>query len=197
VEEAKTIYIEYRWGEANDDLIRAGATELVRLAPEVILTYGAPAIVALKQATSTIPIVFAGSSDPVEAGLVASLAHPGGNITGFSHFDYAYGSKWLEYLKQMAPEINRLVVLERPADPSTAGYLKVIRPIAVSLGLDSIMAEIIRPDDIEPAIEAAVQRKSNTGLLVLPDLIFPGNGIRSSTQQRFIDCPPPIQIRFT
>jgi putative ABC transport system substrate-binding protein len=90
--EAKTIYIEYRWGEANDDLIRAGATELVRLAPEVILTYGAPAIVALKQATSTIPIVFAGSSDPVEAGLVASLAHPGGNITGFSHFDYAYGS---------------------------------------------------------------------------------------------------------
>jgi ABC-type uncharacterized transport system substrate-binding protein len=85
--EAKTVHIEYRWGDADDDRIRAHAAELVRLAPRAILTYGAPAIVALKQATSTIPIVFAGYSDPVGAGLVASLARPGGNITGFSHFD--------------------------------------------------------------------------------------------------------------
>jgi putative ABC transport system substrate-binding protein len=131
--------------------------------------------VALKHATSTIPIVFAGSSDPVGAGLVASLAHSGVNITGFSHFDYAYCSKWLDHLKQMAPEIVRLVVLERPADPSTAGYLKVIGAVASSLGLEIITAEIIRADNIEPALEAAVQGKSNGGLLVLPDLIFPGN----------------------
>jgi ABC-type uncharacterized transport system substrate-binding protein len=75
----------------------------------------------------------------------------------------------------MAPEIVRLVVLERPADPSTAGYLKVVGPVASSLGLDIVLAEIIRADDIEPALEAAVQSKSNTGLLVLPDLILPGN----------------------
>ena len=173
--EAKTIHIEYRWGDADDDRIRAHAAELVRLAPKTILTSGAPAIVALKQATSTIPIVFAGSSDPVAAGLVVSLARPGGNITGFSHFDYGYGAKWVDYLKQMAPEIDRLVVLERPADPSTAGYLKVIGPVAASLGLDTIMAEVIRPDDIEPALDAAVQGKPNAGLLVLPDLIFPDN----------------------
>ena len=128
--EPDTIHIYDRWGEADDDRLRAHAAELVRLNPKLILTYGAPAIVALKNATSTIPIVFAGSSDPVEAGLVSSLAQPGGNITGFSHFDYAYGTKWVDYLKQIAPEINRLIVLERPVDPSTPGYLKVIEQVA-------------------------------------------------------------------
>jgi ABC-type uncharacterized transport system substrate-binding protein len=174
-DEGTTIHIEYRWGDTDDDRIRAHALELVRRAPRMILTSGAPAIVALKQATSTIPIVFAGASDPVGAGLVESLPRPGGNITGFSHFDYAYCSKWIDYLKQMVPDVARLVVLGRPTDPSTGGYLKVIGPVASSLGLDTLTAEIVHADDIEPALERAVKSKSRTGLLVLPDLILPSN----------------------
>jgi len=173
--EAETIHIEYRWGNANDEGIHTQAAELVRLAPRVIVTVGAPAIVALKQVTSTIPIVFAGSSDPVEAGLVTSLSHPGGNVTGFSHFDYAYATKWVECLKQLAPEISRLVIFQRPADPSTPGYLKVIGSVAPSLGLETSLVGIVGADDIEPALDAALHDSSKTGLLVLPDLIFPAN----------------------
>jgi putative tryptophan/tyrosine transport system substrate-binding protein len=171
--EGKTIHIEYRYGEGDDGKIRTHAAELVRLAPGVIVTYGAPAITALKQATSTIPIVFAGSSDPVEAGLVESLSRPGGNITGFSHFDYAYGTKWLQFLKEVAPKIDHLIILERPADPSTAGYLKVIRPVASALGLNVTTAEVVRHEDIEPVLENAVHGNTNSGLLLLPDLVFP------------------------
>jgi len=135
--------------------------------------------VALKQATSTIQSSLPGPSIQSRRGSVSASRVPVETITGFSHFDYGYGAKWVDTLEANGPEIDRLVVLERPADPSTAGYLKVIGPVAASLGLDTIMAEVIRPDDIEPALDAAVQ-ESECGLLVLPDLIFRTTGIGSS-----------------
>jgi putative ABC transport system substrate-binding protein len=103
--EGRDFRIDYRGGGGNADRARALAKELVSLAPDVLLVAGTPASAAVRQETQTIPIVFVNVTDPVGQGLVANLAHPGGNITGFTDFDSRIGSKWLELLKEIAPGI--------------------------------------------------------------------------------------------
>src|SRR3974390_1993712 len=108
--EGRNLQIEYRWDTGD---LRKAATELVTSSPDVILATSTPAVAALQQATRTVPIVFTQVADPVSGGFVASLAKPGGNITGFSTFDYSMGAKWVELLKEIAPHVTRVgVILE-------------------------------------------------------------------------------------
>jgi putative ABC transport system substrate-binding protein len=119
--------IDYRWVTGD---LRKAATELVTLSPDVILASTTPAVAALQQATSTVPIVFAQVADPVSAGFVASLAKPGGNMTGFSTFEYEIGAKWLEVLKEIAPNVTRVGVIREPRSTSSIGQFGAIQSAA-------------------------------------------------------------------
>src|SRR5262249_50983026 len=119
--EGRNLRIEVRWTPANADLMRTFAKELVSLQPDVILTNSTPVTAALKRETSTIPIVFAVAADPVGSGFVASLARPGGNVTGFSSMEGSLPSKWLELLTAIAPNVKRVAMM---FNPDTATYIK-------------------------------------------------------------------------
>ena len=131
--EGRNVQFDVRWplGDANN--IRRGAAELVALAPDVLLAAGTSVVAPLLQATRTVPIVFAGVSDPVGAGFVDSLARPGGNVTGFMQFEYSLSAKWLELLKQIAPGVKRVAVIRDPVITSGIGQFAVIQSAAPPL----------------------------------------------------------------
>jgi len=110
----RNLELIYRWGESNPDLLSHYAEELVGAAPDILLAFGTSALIPLHKATTTIPIVFAWVSDPVGQGFVASVSHPGGNLTGFSNFDSDIGSKWLQVLKDVAPPVTHVAVMFNP-----------------------------------------------------------------------------------
>jgi putative ABC transport system substrate-binding protein len=157
--------IDMRWGMGDAERIRKSVTELVALAPDVILANTFPLVVALQQATRTVPIVFAGLIDPVGAGLVASLARPGGNVTGFSGFEYGMSVKWLELLKQIAPRMTRVAVLRDSVTTVGIGQLAAIQGVAPSFGVELTPLVVRDPGEIEPAF-AAFGRGLNGGLIV-------------------------------
>ena len=109
--EGRNIQIDYRWADGDPDRLRAYAAEIVGLAPEAIFCNSTPVLAALRKETQTIPIVFTGISDPVGVGFVASLARPGGNLTGFANFEPEMGGKWLQELKEVAPSVNRVAFI--------------------------------------------------------------------------------------
>jgi putative ABC transport system substrate-binding protein len=129
--EGRNLQIEYR-GDTDD--LRKAAIELVTSSPDVILGNGTPAVAALQQATRTVPIVFASVADPVSGGFVASLAKPGGNITGFTNVDYGIGAKYLELLKEIAPHVTRVGVIRDPTSTASIGQLGAIQTAAQSFG---------------------------------------------------------------
>ena len=147
------------------DTLRKYATELVTVAPDVILVQSSPALVAMLQATRTIPIVFALIADPVGAGYVDSLAHPGGNATGFTVFEYSIGGKWLELLKEIAPHITRVAVLRELAMAAGPAQFSAAQTVAPSLGMELRPVDTRDAGEIERAI-TAFARGSNNGLLV-------------------------------
>jgi putative ABC transport system substrate-binding protein len=164
--EGNNLRIEIRWATGETARIRKHASELVALAPDVILAVGGnPAIAALQQATRSIPIVFVGTTDPVGAGFVASLARPAGNITGFSPFEYGISAKWLELLKQLDPRVKRAGVLRDPANPTGIGFLAAMQGVAPSFGVELSPLSVQRAGDVEIAI-AGFARGSNGGLIV-------------------------------
>jgi len=163
------VRIEYRW-IIDPDRIPALAAELVHLTPDVILAYGNPVLAALRRETRSIPIVFVQVTNPVGGGFVASLAHPGGNITGFTNFEFAIGGKWLETLKEIAPDTRRVAVILNPENPTASGYLGAIEAMAPSLGVQVTPTAGRDAADIERAIEAFAGAPDG-GVIVLPDLI--------------------------
>ena len=134
--EGRNVRIDVRWSGGNSDNIRKYAGELATLAPDVILATGSATVGPLLQATRTVPIVFVGLVDPVGAGYVASLAHPGGNATGFTSFEYGMSAKWLELLKQIAPAVTRVAILRDPTITAGIGQFGAIRTAAAPLGID-------------------------------------------------------------
>ncbi len=132
----RSAQIDYRWAGRNADDVRKYATELVALAPDVIFATNSLVVSALQQATRTTPIVFAAVIDPVGAGLVASLARPGGNATGFTIFEYGMGGKWLELLKDIAPRTTRAAVIRDPTNIAAVGQLGAIQVVAPSFGVE-------------------------------------------------------------
>jgi putative tryptophan/tyrosine transport system substrate-binding protein len=165
--EGRELQIEYRWFAGDPDRARAYAAELVKLKPEVIFAGATPSVAALQRETRSVPIVFAQVADPVGAGFVASLARPGGNITGFASFEYAIAAKWLELLKQVAPQVTRVAVIYDPTNPETKEYLPVIEAAARSFGVQVSISVVRNAAEIERAIEEFA-REPNGGLLPLP-----------------------------
>ena len=163
--EDRNVRFDIRWGAGNQEQYRQYAAELVALSPDVILAAATSVLPWLLQATRTIPVVFTQVTDPVGAGYVKSLAHPGGNATGFANFDFNLSGKWLELLKEVSPGLTRVAVIRNPAASSGVAQFATIQAMAPSLGVT------VRPidataDDIESTI-AAFARDPNSGLIVL------------------------------
>src|SRR5262249_6321163 len=163
--DGRNVRIDYRWGHPDADRIRRDAADLVGLAPDVILTSGTPAGAALQRATRSVPIVFAQVVDPVGSGFVESLARPGGNITGFSVFEYSFSGKWLELLKEVAPHLTRAAVLRDLTLPSGSGQFGAIQAVAPSLGLGLTAVGVGSGDDVEQHV-TAFAHSANGGLIV-------------------------------
>src|SRR5262245_13896515 len=134
--DGQNVRIDYRWGAGDVERYRAIATELVALAPDVVLAFGYSTVSALQKATGSGPIVFAGVTDPVGGGLVASLARPGGNTTGFITSEFGFAGKWLELLKEIAPRVTRAAVMRDPAISAGIGLFGAIQSVAPSLGVE-------------------------------------------------------------
>jgi putative ABC transport system substrate-binding protein len=163
--DGRNMRIDYRWGAGDADNIRKYAAELVALAPDVILASGTATVAPLLQATRTVPIVFAQVTDPVGAGFVDSLAHPGGNATGFLLFEYAISAKWLELLKEIAPHVRRAGVIRDPAQTAGTGQFAVIQSVAPSVGMEVSTINLHDAAEIERGV-AAFARSANGGLIV-------------------------------
>jgi putative ABC transport system substrate-binding protein len=164
--EGRNIQMDVRFAGGVVDRAQIYATELVRLSPDVILVNGSPAVAALKQQTATIPIVFAQITDPVGSGFVDSLAHPGGNITGFVALDFGMGAKWLEMLKQVAPRVTRVGVLRDSATPGAIGQLGAIQAATSMFGVEVRALDARDAASIERGMSAFASQP-NSGIIVL------------------------------
>jgi putative ABC transport system substrate-binding protein len=161
----QNVRVDTRWATANADAVRRHAAEMAASAPDVILAPGASTVGPLLQATRTVPIVFAIVADPVGAGFVESLARPGGNTTGFMAFEYGIAGKWLELLKQIAPNVTRMAVLRDTAIPSGTGQFGAIQSVAPSLGVEVNPVNVRDAGESERAVKAFA-RSSNGGLII-------------------------------
>ena len=160
----RNVQIEYRYAAADPARFRSFAAELAGLGPNVVLAYTSPAVAALQQAMPSVPIVFASVIDPVGAGIVETLARPGGNATGFTVFEYGIGGKWLELLKEIAPAVTRAAIIRDPAIPAGIGQFAAIQSVAPSLGIEfSPSACAIRGDRTRGG---TFSRGANGGLIV-------------------------------
>ncbi len=157
--------IEHRWGSGDPASTRKNAEELAALAPDVILTSGAAGVAPLLQATRSVPIVFVLVADPVGAGFVDSLARPGGNATGFIAQEYGLAGKWLELLKEIAPNVTRAAVVRDPAITAGIGMFGAIQSVAPSLGVDLTPVNVRDPGEMERAL-TQFARTPNGGLIV-------------------------------
>jgi putative ABC transport system substrate-binding protein len=167
--EGHNIHIDYRWGAGNVERMQVFAKELVRLNPEVILSGTTPATAALQAETHTIPIVFAGVSDPVGSGFVASLARPGGNITGFINLETSLVSKWLELMHETAPHVSRIAFMYNPnTAPFSRYYIATFRSAATAFAVEPIEAPIHSAAEIEVAM-TMLGREAGAGLIVMSD----------------------------
>ena len=169
--EGRNLQIDYRWAAGDIALIRTFAKELVELQPDAIFARTTPVVAALVKETRTVPIVFAVVSDPVGDGFVASLARPGGNVTGFTNVESSLGGKWLELLKEIAPRLERVAFMFDPkvAPGGGAYYRRLVEDAAPSVGVKAIATPVHDAADIKRAIDAFT-REPNGGLLVLPDI---------------------------
>jgi len=177
--EGRTVAIEYRWAEGREERIAQIAAEFVRLKVDIIVTSGTPEVLAVKQATSVIPIVFATAGDPVANNLVASLARPGGNATGLSIQSSDLAGKRLELLREVVPGLRRLAVMGNVGNPFSVLELGEVQVAARTLGLEVDTLEIRRPQDIAPAFEALKGRAD--ALYVCTDGLMNANRIRINT----------------
>ncbi len=161
----RNVKIEIRQVGAEVDRAHVYAAELVALAPDVIVTIGSAVVGPLQQATRKIPIVFVNAPDPVGAGFVQSMAHPGGNITGFSNFDYGMSGKWAELLKQVAPDVNRALMIRDPNSAAGIGQFAAVRSVAQSMRIELTPVDVRDNVEIERSV-AAFARSGRGGMIV-------------------------------
>jgi putative ABC transport system substrate-binding protein len=172
--DGQNIRIEVHWAAGDVEKTRTYATEIVRLAPDAILAVTSSALVAMQRATQSIPIVFVQVVEPVKSGLVSSLAHPSGNFTGFTSFEYATAGKWLATVKEIAPSIARVAVIHHPDDPASAGYLLECQILARSLGVQLVPIAARTPDELEREM-GEFAREANGGVISLPSAFTAAN----------------------
>ena len=177
--DGRNLTIEYRWAEGRSERFAEFAAEFVRLKVDVILTHNTPPVIAAKQATSVIPIVFATAADPVDTGLVASLARPGGNVTGLSSQTTDLASKRIELLREVVPGLRQLAFLSQPDNPYVVFDMRQAEAAARRLGLKTASLEIRRAEDIAPAFEELKGRAE--ALYILPDPLLFTHRLRINT----------------
>jgi putative ABC transport system substrate-binding protein len=165
--DGRNVRIEYRWGAGDPERTKAAANELVHSAADVIVVASTPALAELHRLTSTIPLVFVQVGDPVDTGFVASLARPGGNITGFQSFEPAMGGKWLGVLKEAAPNLTRTAVLFGSDTGPTIAFLHAAEAVAPSLGVAVTAIDVLDGSGMERSV-AAFAARPDSGLVVLP-----------------------------
>ena len=161
----RNMQIDYRWAAGDSKLYRKYAPELVALTPDVVAVVGGTAVGELQRVTHTIPIVFVGTTDPVNRGLIASMARPGGNTTGFIEYEFGMAGKWLELLKQIAPDLSRVLVIRDASESSGIGQLTAIQTLAPSSGVEVTPVDARDSKEIERATTASAHG-SNVGLIV-------------------------------
>ena len=164
--EGRDIRFDYRHSGGNPAVMTTHVSELIGLAPDVIVPRGNRPTTLMKQATQTIPVVFAQVGDPVGSRLIDNLARPGGNVTGFTHFEPEMGGKWVELLKEIAPTVNRVAIVMHPETPPNIAFLKVAQAAAPALGVTITQAGVRDAASIEQAFVAAAT--ANTGVAVMP-----------------------------
>ena len=191
--ENQTVAIEYRWGEGRDERFAEIAAEFVRLKVDVILTFATPSSIAAKNATAVIPIVFAAAGDPVGTGLVASLARPGGNITGLSIQQTDLASKRLEMLREVLPSLRTVAILANISSPNSVLEMAEAQAAARTLGLAVVTSEVRRVEDIEPAFDALKGRAD--ALYVCGSPLLVTNRIRINTLALAVRLPTIYGLR--
>jgi putative ABC transport system substrate-binding protein len=162
----RNLQIDYRWGTGDADQYRKYVLELMALSPDAVLAGNGPITAAFQRASRTVPIVFVSTIDPVASGIVASLARPGGNATGFTTFEFGVSAKWLELLKQTVPSVTRAAVIRDPTTPAGAGQFGAIQAVAPSLGIEVSPIDVRDAGEIERGI-VAFSQGANSGLVVL------------------------------
>jgi putative ABC transport system substrate-binding protein len=163
------VRIEVRWNAGDAQLARIYAAQLIGLQPDAILAASTTNLIAVREATSAVPVVFTQVSDPVAQGFVTSVTRPGGNLTGFSQYEFSIGGKWLDLLKEAAPGIARVAVMFNPeTSPQSKFFMRAVEAAASSLGVKVVMAAVGTTADIEPAIESFA-REPNGGLMLPTD----------------------------
>jgi putative ABC transport system substrate-binding protein len=167
--DGRNVWMELRWGGADNNRIQAFAQELVGLQPDIIVTGGFPATAALQRETRTIPIVFANVNDPVASGIVPRLDRPNGNITGFATYEATFGGKWLELLSEIAPGLKRAAIMFNPDIGAASVHMPSFETAARSLKVVPIIAPIHSDVEIEAAIRD-IGREPGGGLIVPPDV---------------------------
>jgi ABC-type uncharacterized transport system substrate-binding protein len=191
--EGRNVATEYRWAEGRTEHLAEFAAEFVRLKVDVIVTSGTPPVIAAKQATSVIPIVFAAVGDPVGTGLVAALARPGGNATGLSIQATDLAGKRLELLREVVPGLRRLAIMANAGAPPAALEMAEVQTTARGLGLEVVASEIRRPEDIAPALESLNGRAE--ALYVCNDPLVTTNRIRINTLALGMRLPTIYNVR--
>jgi putative ABC transport system substrate-binding protein len=169
--EGRNLWIDIRFGEGDTNLIQKHAVELVGSNPDAILVLGTIVVTALRQVTRSIPVVFVQVADPVQAGFVSSLSHPGGNITGFTTYEFNMGGEWLELLKDISPGVTRVLFLLNPENTAQwAGYTRVFEAFGPTTGVRIVPGAVRDRDEIESVIDTFA-REPDGGLLLPPDAI--------------------------
>jgi putative ABC transport system substrate-binding protein len=176
--EGRNLTVEYRWAEGNSDKAAEFAAEFVRLKVDVIVTYANPIVIATKKATSVIPIVFAAAADPLGTGIVASLARPGGNVTGLSVQNTELAGKHLELLRELIPGLRRVAIMANPGNPASLLEMRAVQAAAQAIGLEVAIIEIRQMEDITPAFEELKGRAD--ALYVCIDTVLFSNRTRIS-----------------
>jgi putative ABC transport system substrate-binding protein len=174
--EGRTVVIEYRWAEGRSERFAEIAAEFVRLKVDVMITTGTAPTLAAKRATSVIPIVFPAAGDPVGTGLVASLARPGGNVTGLSIQTTDIAGKRLELLREIVPKLRRLAIMAHGGAPASVLEAREVREAAGKFGIEASSSDVRRAEDIAPAFEALKERKD--ALYVVIDPLLTTNKVR-------------------
>jgi putative ABC transport system substrate-binding protein len=167
--EGQNLRVDVRWNAGNEPLAQTYAAQLIGLTPDVILVASTTNLTAIRQASGAVPVVFVSVSDPVAQGFVASVTRPGGNITGFSRYEFSIGGKWLRLLKETTPSLGRVAVMFNPdTSPQSKFFVEAIEVTAASLGVQAIVAPVRATADIEPALER-FGRQPNGGLILTSD----------------------------
>jgi putative ABC transport system substrate-binding protein len=191
--EGRTVAIAHRWTEGRSERAAELAAELIRLKADVIVTGGTANVAAVKQATSVIPVIFAAAGDPVANGLVASLARPGGNLTGLSVQQTDLGAKRLEVFRELVPGLDRLTILANPENPITVLEMREVQAAARSLGLHVNTVEVREAKDIAPAIAALKGRTD--GIFVQADPLLNTHRVRINTLALSTQLPTVYGLR--